>query len=229
MIETFSDAAAAAAFAAGAITDALTYRLRLRGDAFMVVTGGRSPGPVYDSLAGTGLDWAKVRITLSDERFVDIDSPDSNEKLVRERLLRKGAARAQFVSLRGTAETPQAAAEAASAALADWPTLDVVLLGMGDDGHIASLFPDSPALPLGLDRAAPPCIAVPQGEGRPPSLPRLSLSLARLAASRLVIIVASGAEKRRMLERALDPGDATELPVRALIKAAPTVRLLWSV
>jgi 6-phosphogluconolactonase len=228
MIESFSDAAAAAAFAANTIVDAVTYRLRLRGEAVVAVTGGRSPGPVYDALAVAGLDWSKVRVTLSDERFVDISSPDSNERLVRERLLQGAAARANFLSLRGTAETPQAAAEAASAALAAWPVFDVVLLGMGDDGHIASLFPGNPALASGLDRAAPPCIAVPVGEGLPPPQPRLSLSLPRLASARLILVLTSGAEKRRVLERALDDSDALDAPVRSLMKAAPTVRLLWS-
>jgi 6-phosphogluconolactonase len=99
---------------------------------------------------------------------------------------------------------------------------------MGEDGHIASLFPGNPALAAGLDRAAPACIAVPQGEGIPPAQPRLSLSLARLVSSRLVIIVAGGAEKRRVLERALDDSDSTPFPVRALLKAAPTRRILWT-
>jgi 6-phosphogluconolactonase len=228
MIETFSDAASAAAFAAETIVNALTYRLRLRADASIVVTGGHTPGPVYDALSQSGLDWSKVRITLSDERFVDITSPDSNERLVRERLLKDGPARANFLGLRGTAVTPEAAAAEASAALADWPVLDVVLLGMGDDGHIASLFPGNPALAAGLDRESPPCIAVPRGEGRAPSMPRLSLTLPRLVSSRLVIILASGAEKRRVLERAQDGGDAGELPVRALMNAAPSLRIFWS-
>jgi 6-phosphogluconolactonase len=100
---------------------------------------------------------------------------------------------------------------------------------MGEDGHIASLFPGSPALAAGLGRDAPACIAVPQGEhGAPPAQPRLSLTLPRLASSRLVIILAGGAEKRRVLERARDKADGAPLPVRALLQSAPTTRILWT-
>lgn len=217
-----------AAAAAGAIVNALSYRLRLRGAASLVVTGGRSPGAVYDALSSAALDWAKVRVTLSDERFVDAASSDSNERLVRERLLQGRAARADFVGLRGTGETPEAAAAEASARLAGWPAFDVVLLGMGEDGHVASLFPGNPALPLGLDRAAAPCIAVPQGEGRAPPQPRLSLTAPRLVSSRLAIVLAGGLQKRRVLEQALDGGDPLELPMRAIVRSAPSLRLLWT-
>ena len=228
MIEIFPDASSLAAAAAAAVVDRLSYRLRLKGSASLAVTGGRSPGAVYDALSIAALDWSKVSITLSDERFVDPDSPDSNERLVRERLLQGRAARAPFLGLRGAAATPEAAAAEASAALQAWPAFEVVLLGMGEDGHIASLFPGSPALTSGLDRDAPPCIAVPAGEGRPPAQPRLSLSLPRLASSRLVIILAGGAEKRRVLERARDKADGSPLPVRALLQSAPTTRILWT-
>jgi 6-phosphogluconolactonase len=228
VIEIFPAAASMAAAAAAAIVDRLSYRLRLRGSASLVVTGGRSPGAVYDALSAAPLDWSKVDITLSDERFVDAASPDSNERLVRERLLQGRAARASFLGLRGGAQTPQEAAAAASAALSGWPPFEVVLLGMGEDGHVASLFPGNPALPLALDRAAPACIAVPPGEGRAPPQPRLSLTLPRLASSRLVIILASGAEKRRVLERALEGGDPMDLPVRAIVKSAPSLRILWT-
>jgi 6-phosphogluconolactonase len=228
MIEIFPDPASQAAAAAQAIVQSLTYRLRHKGSAAMVGTGGRSAGAVYDALSDAPLDWAKVDVTLSDERFVDTTSPDSNERLARERLLKGRAARARFTGLRGNAATPEAAAAEASAALAGWATVDVTLLGMGEDGHIASLFPDNPALAAGLDRAAPPCIAVPRGEGMPPAQPRLSLTLPRLASSRLVLIVVSGAEKRRVLERALDDSDATPFPVKALLKSVATRRILWT-
>ena len=228
MIENFPDPASQAAAAAAAVVQSLAYRLRLKGSASMVGTGGRSAGAVYDALADAPLDWAKVDVTLSDERFVDIDSPDSNERLARERLLQGRAARARFVGLRGTAATPEAAAAEACAVLNGRPPFDVTLLGMGEDGHIASLFPGSPALAAGLERTAPPCIAVPQGDGAPPAQPRLSLSLPRLASSRLVLIIVSGAEKRRVLERALDDSDATPFPVKALLKSVTTRRILWT-
>ncbi len=228
MIEIFPDARSQAAAAASAIHDRLTYRLRLKGEASLVVTGGRSPGEAYDMLSGAPLDWAKIDVTLSDERFVDTDSPDSNERLVRERLLQCRAARARFTGLRGAAATPQQAAADAAAALSGWGPFEVVMLGMGEDGHIASLFPGSPDLAKGMARTSPPCLAIAQGEGAPPEQPRLSLSLPRLASSRLVIILASGSKKRRVLEQAEEGGDPMTLPLRGILQSAPSVRILWT-
>ncbi len=228
MIETFPDAEALADAAADAIVQALQAGLRAAGAASLVATGGRSPGAVYDRLAGAPLDWARVRVTLSDERWVAVESPDSNERLVRERLLVGRAAEARFLGLRGTSATPEAAAEAASTALEPWPDFDVVTLGMGDDGHFASLFPGNPVLALGLGADAPDCLAVPQGSGAPPPQPRLSLSLARLARAKLVLILTSGAVKRRVLDQALAGAGADVYPVHAILQASPSVRLLWT-
>jgi len=228
MIEVFQDAHALNEAAAGAIVSALETGVRLNGTASLVATGGRSPGPVYDLMALAPLDWRKVRITLSDERWVDPASPDSNERLVRERLLKHRAAEAVFHPLRDREPNPEAAAEHASALFHSWPPLDVVMLGMGDDGHVASLFPGSPALDLGLDPAAPACIAVPAGQGRPPPQARLSLTIRGLVTAGLVVILTSGDAKRAVLERALQGGDPRELPVRAVLQSARAVRIFWT-
>jgi 6-phosphogluconolactonase len=228
MIEVFQDAAALNEAAAGAVVSALETGVRLNGTASLVATGGRAPGPVYDLMSLAPLDWKRVRITLSDERWVDESSPDSNARLVRERLLRNRAAEAVFHPLRDGEPDPETAARHASALFRSWPPLDVVMLGMGEDGHVASLFPGSPALALGLDPAAPACIAVPAGEGRPPPQARLSLTIRGLVTAGLVVILASGEAKRAVLERALQGGDPRELPVRAVLQSARSVRILWT-
>jgi len=228
IIETFPDAETLAAVATDVVLDALAAGLRLRGAAGLAATGGRSPGAVYDALSPAPLDWARVRVTLTDERWVDPASPDSNEGLVRRRLLRGRAQDAHFVGLRGTAEHIEDAADQAAAALDGWPPLDVVMLGMGEDGHVASLFPGSPALPRGLDPAAPAVIAVPQGQGRPPAQPRLSLTVRPLTQAAQVLILAGGAAKRGVLEQALAGGDPLAFPVRAILQSARSVRILWT-
>ena len=228
IIEDFDDTRSLAEAAAGAVVSALETGVRLNGTASLAATGGRSPGPVYDLLALAPLDWARVRVTLTDERWVDPSSPDSNARLVRERLLRHRAAEAVFHPLRDGESDPETAARHASALFHSWPPLDAVMLGMGEDGHVASLFPGSPALDRGLDPAAPACIAVPAGEGRPPLQPRLSLTIRGLTTAGLVVILTSGAAKRAVLDQALQGGDPSELPVRAVLQSARAVRILWT-
>jgi 6-phosphogluconolactonase len=228
MIETFDDAATLAAAATGAVISALEAGLRSHGSASLAATGGRSPGPIYDALSLVPLDWDRVHVTLTDERWVDPSSDDSNEKLVRERLLRGRAADARFIGLHGHEATPEAAAAAATAQVAALPALDAVLLGMGEDGHVASLFPGSPALEHGLDRTAPACIAVPAGAGRAPAQARLSLTIRPLTTAAVTLILISGAEKRRVIEQAMAGGDPAEFPVRAVLQSAHAVRILWT-
>jgi 6-phosphogluconolactonase len=228
MIEVFEDGQALAEAAADAAVSALDSGLRRFGSAGLAATGGRSPGAVYDILALTPLDWRRIRVSLTDERWVDATSPDSNEGLVRRRLLQGRAAEATFHGLRGHERSLEAAADQASALLHTWPPFEVVLLGMGEDGHVASLFPGNPALDQGLDPDAPACIAVPAGVGRPPPQPRLSLTIRPLASAGLVILLTSGAAKRQVLEQALAGGDPKEFPVRAVLQSAKAVRILWT-
>ena len=228
MIEAFENPEALAQGAAAAIAQALDEALQARGRALFIATGGHTPGAAYDRLSTAPLDWAKVTVTLSDERWVEVDDPDSNERLLRERLLRGPAQAARLISLRGDAPTPEAAAHEAGARLAALPPADILLLGMGEDGHVASLFPGNPALSLGLAAEAPPCIPVPRGEGGPPPQARLSLSVPVLAAARQAIVLISGQAKRAVIERALAGSDARDLPVRAVLQRAPRVRLMWS-
>jgi 6-phosphogluconolactonase len=228
MIEVFGSVHGLNEAAAGAVLLALETGVRRNGTASLAATGGRMPGPVYDLMALAPLDWARVRVTLTDERWVDPASPDSNERLVRERLLKHRAADALFHPLRDREASPEAAAEHASRLFHSWPPLDAVLLGMGEDGHIASLFPGSPALERGLDPSAPDCIAVPAGEGRPPPQARLSLTTRVLTNAGLTVILASGTAKRAVLEEALQGGDPHELPVRAVLQSARAVRILWT-
>ncbi len=112
---------------------------------------------LFEALSNADLDWEDVWVTLGDERWVDPHNSASNERLVREHLLRNAAARASFVGLKNSAPDPHAGAAAAWSALADLPRpFDYMVLGMGDDGHTASLFPESPGLAAALELSAPP-------------------------------------------------------------------------
>jgi 6-phosphogluconolactonase len=226
MIETYANRTAAAEAAAAAIERGLSDGLKQRARASFVATGGSSPAPVYKRLGGARIDWARVVVTLSDERLAPPVSEHSNQRLVREHLMVGPPARAHLVPLWSEAADPEAAAMAAEPALRAMVPFDAVLLGMGEDGHIASLFPGSPALAQGLDLgSARLALGVPEPHGAPP-LPRITLTLAALTDARGVIVLISGEAKKQALERAIA---GEPLPVRALLRQerAP-VRILWS-
>ncbi len=224
MIEAYADASEASRAAAEAIADWLVAGLAEDDKASFIATGGTSPGEVYDLLSTLPLPWEHVSVTLSDERWVAPDSPDSNSRLLRERLLVGEAAQANFVPLWSNAPTAEDAAEAAEAAVAELLPADVVLLGMGEDGHIASLFPGSPVLEEGLDPLGGSLvIAAPEGAPAPPQ-DRLSLTLYALRQSYLILVLIRGEAKRRVIE------DGAGLPIHALLDAVgeTPVRIIWS-
>jgi len=216
MPEVFPGSAQLADAAADAIEAVLQGALDARGHACLVATGGRMPGPVYDRLSQAELDWAKVAVTLSDERQVDADSPNSNARLLRDRLFVGHASRARFLPLTDYAEP----------ALKKLLPFDAVMLGMGEDGHIASLIPGSPVMALAMDPDGAALTAEsPQGFGSPPT-PRITLTLSALLQSRAIFLLIAGEAKRQVIAEA-EAG--AEYPVRALLKQdrAP-VRILWT-
>lgn len=223
MIESFPDEAALADAATAATVAALSTGLAARGHASLIGTGGRSPAPVYDALSGADLDWGRVTVSLSDDRFVPMTSPDSNERLVRERLLRGAAAAATFLPLYSSVPTPDAAADIAESHLRALAPFDMLFLGMGEDGHIASLIPGSPVMDQGLDPAGERfVIGVPAGVGSPP-IARISLTLRALLQARAILVLIRGAVKRQIVEA------GSGLPVHALLKQAKApVRVLWA-
>lgn len=199
---------------AEAVYQALADDLVNQSRALLVVSGGSTPVPFFKALAQKPLEWARVDITLADERWVDEQSSDSNAKLVRENLLQGPAAAANFVPLTSDAGTPEegvAAVAEATAGLA-WPA-SVVILGMGGDGHTASLFPDSQELGLALSTDEP-LVAV-----RTPSQPqpRITFSADRLHQAKRHILHITGDDKRTVLANAMGGDDVRTLPIRAFL------------
>jgi 6-phosphogluconolactonase len=180
------------------VTESLRESLTTLGTASLVVSGGRTPAGFFDELSQTCLDWSRITITLADERRVGEDSPHSNAASVRTHLLQGHAAAARFLPL----YLPGEGVAAANIRLAEFPTqFDVVVLGMGDDGHTASIFPDSPQRDAALfDASRHPLLAV---EGKAPVTARLTLTAARLLATRRLIVHITGESKWQVLGRAL--------------------------
>jgi 6-phosphogluconolactonase len=216
-IETYPFTRALAEAAAFAIEQQLRQGLKTRGRASLVATGGRSPGPVYDALHKARIDWSRVVVTLSDERCVEPTAPESNQRLLRERLLTGEPHKAHFIPLWPLPD------EAALTALAPF---DAVMLGMGEDGHIASLLPRAPNLAEGMDPTSGRLtFTVPEGVGNPP-VARTSLTLPALLQARAIFILIAGDAKREIIAQA-DAG--ADYPVRALLAQDQVpVRVLWS-
>ncbi|MBK5001819.1 6-phosphogluconolactonase [Pseudomonas sp. S31] len=197
------------------VAERLRAAIASKGQACVVLSGGRSPVPFLEKLAGEALDWSKVTVSLADERWVPVEHPDSNAGLLARHLFKGEAGRARFVGLYQQAENLDAAALKADQALAELPPIDVLVLGMGDDGHTASLFPGSPNLAQGLDLAGSrrclPLLA--------PSVPhqRLSMSRSLLASAAFIALAVQGPGKLATLRAALAGTAIDEMPIRAFL------------
>lgn len=215
---------------AGEIVSRLTDGVSARGAASLVVSGGTTPGDLFDSLSTQSVPWDKVWITLSDERWVAPDRDESNERLVRTRLLKGAAAAAKLVPLKTTDASPDAAKAKVDTAISAMPRpFDVVLLGMGDDGHTASLFPRAAGLGTALDATRPDLVQAVHAEHASATSDRISLTLRAILDSKLVVLLVRGDAKRDAYRKAAAGTDALEAPVRAVLHQSQTpVRVYWS-
>lgn len=225
-LREFADAATLTAALTQHVAQRLKEDLAQQDQAVLVVSGGRSPVPLFQSLSNQILVWSRVLITLADERWVPPDHPDSNEALVRQHLIKGRAATAQFQPLWTGRATPEAAVPRLCEAFeALSRPFSQVILGMGEDGHIASLFPDAAQLADGLSTQAA-VLAV-----HPTWAPhvRMSQSLQSLLNTRDIVLMISGAEKKAILERALGDGPVEDLPVRAILRQTTVpVSVFWA-
>lgn len=213
--ETLDDAAAALACALERVA---TDAIEARGEALIAVSGGRTPASVFDRLARRDIDWSRVTVTLTDERWVAEDDAHSNAALVRRHLLVGPAAAARFVPLYGGEPDPHAGHDACEARLRALPLpLDAAYLGMGEDGHIASLFPGRDDFISDTGH----CVPVPASADRSA---RMSLTASTLLAARSVFLLFSGRAKHHCYRDARQPGPAADLPVRLLFEL-PQARL----
>ena len=224
----FPDGVALSHALSGEIKVDLEEAIQVRGVASLVVSGGRTPARLFEQLRTEKVDWRHVWVALADERWVDTNDAASNERLVREHLLTGAAAAARFVGLKNPAPTPEAGADWAWRALSRVPRpYDVIVLGMGNDGHTASLFPGSLALARALDAGAPPgCVAV---NALTAPHARVSLNLAALLDARRIILHIEGEAKWQIYQKARAAGSTNELPVRAVLHQQEVpVDVYWS-
>jgi len=212
----YPDRAALMTGLTGVVAGELAVALAQDGKATLSVPGGTTPGPVFDALSRVDIDWARVAVVLNDERWVPEDSPRSNTRVLRERLLVGRAAAATLIPLYAPVPQPEAALAALGAGLAAHLPITVLILGMGTDLHTASLFPGADRLAEALDAAAPPLLPM---RAEAAGEPRITLTAPVLQAARHIHILITGAEKRALIAGALHKPVA-EAPIRVILDLA---------
>lgn len=223
----FDDSAVLAQALAHAVAADLRGAIARRGRARIALSGGSTPRAFLAALSAQVLDWAQVTVVPVDERWVLPDDTRSNQRLLRETLLHGAAAQATLLPLWRPAPTPEAALQPVLTRVANEALpLDIAVLGMGEDGHVASLFPDLLRPEIGLQRnGRAPVLAV-RSAAAPE--PRMTLTLSAIFTAPALYLHIEGAAKRRVLDTAASDPNST-LPIRALLTGAPTPpTLYWS-
>lgn len=214
---------------AARICDLLTEGIHRRGQASLAVSGGSTPIPLFRRLAETDLEWDRVTVSLVDERWVEPEDRDSNENLVRAWLLRHKAAAARFIPMKTPAATALQGEEACALWQREIPLpYDCLILGMGNDGHTASLFPAASNLAAAVDLSSNKiCLAIQPPPAAPPA--RMTLTLPAILASRQLFLHLQGEEKKKTLARARQAGEAREMPIRFILRQETTpLAVYWS-
>jgi 6-phosphogluconolactonase len=215
----FSDVGALQSKLAAETEKILRDALAQRQEASLIVSGGKSPIGFFAKLAAVDLAWDRVHVSLADERWVNPASIDSNERLVREHLLTNRAAHAKFLPLMSSHATAAEALVSRTRELLSMPRpFDCVVLGMGEDGHTASLFPGDASLPSALDAEAQPALVAVTKPPHPAApYARISLNLAAILHARQVVLMISGEAKRAVFEAARDGAPPTQYPIAAVL------------
>jgi 6-phosphogluconolactonase len=227
-MHSFGSGPALADGLADRVAAALSQAIAARGEATLAVSGGSTPKAFFEALSSRSIDWAKVKVTLVDERFVPEDNPRSNHLLVKTHLLKNAAAAAQFVPLYRPEATIEDAAITASGIIPGMTEpFDAAILGMGTDGHTASFFPSGDHLAAALDLSLPRRVMTMEAPGAGEA--RLTLSFSALHDAGLLVVHIEGAEKKGVFEKALSGTDEADMPIRAVLKrAATTPEIYWA-
>lgn len=219
----FADGAELARRLAERVATELGAALYARGRALLAVSGGSTPKRFFAELSRAAIDWRAVEITLADERWVPSSDERSNARLVRGQLLNDAAAAARFLPLQIDGHTPDSGAEVLEREFAQRLPIDVLILGMGNDGHTASLFPDGDHLDAALDPAGARMLLPMHAPGAPE--PRITFTLPALVSARHLHLHIEGAAKQAVLREALGRG---ALPIAKVLSACQRGVDVWT-
>ncbi|MGV8938462.1 MAG: 6-phosphogluconolactonase [Allorhizobium sp.] len=226
-LNSFDNGAALAAALADAVAGALGAAISARGQATIAVSGGSTPKAFFQALSTRPLDWSHVTVTLVDERFVAADHPRSNHLLVSTHLLQNAASSARFVPLFREGMSAEQAAVQLTDEFSNIHPFDVVVLGMGNDGHTASFFPGGSQLAEAIDLALPRRVMTMEAEAAGET--RLTFSFPSLEDARLLVLHIEGAEKMAVLQKAQSGDDENQMPIRAVLNRAKSkTEIYWA-
>ena len=207
------------------IGEILTEAIRKRGRASMAVSGGGTPTPLFKEFSLLSIDWAKVDLTLVDDRWVDAKNSDSNELLVRTHLIKNKAAKVNFIPLKNDSKTAKEGQKISEEMLKNITLpFDVVVLGMGSDGHTASLFPCSDELPDAMDLNNLNYLISTSPKTAP--YQRLSLTARVIIDAKNVFLHLNGSDKLHTLESAMEYKDSSRMPIYAFLENG--LSIYWS-
>ena len=231
----FPDADARAARLAEIIAARLELAIARDGAALLALSGGSTPDRLHGALAAMDINWSRVTVIPVDERWVDLDHPGSNEAFIQRTLIDRGAP-ARLVGLKTDGVRPADGLDAAEARLqAIGRKPDAIIFGMGNDGHTASWFPEAEGLEAAIDSAngkALAAVTAHQSAVTGELVDRITLTLPWSLAAPLKILLMQGDAKRETYNTACGDGspagDVSEMPVRALLRAAPDLWPAWS-
>ncbi|PCH96141.1 MAG: 6-phosphogluconolactonase [Gammaproteobacteria bacterium] len=199
------------------VSQILQSAIAARGKASIAVSGGSTPKGFFKVLSNKAIDWQKVTITLADERWVDINDDASNTRLVHENLLQNNAAAAKFFHLKqGEHLCDETLADLNLAANNTLLPLDVLILGMGEDGHTASLFPCSDQIEQALDKSNKSALMKVEPKTAPHQ--RITFSFATLKQSKNTFLHVCGTSKKQVLDKALAATNIFDMPIRAFLQ-----------
>lgn len=222
---TFANDAALAESFAHTVAANLRAAIDARGHALIGVSGGSTPREFFKHLSNQDLDWSRVTITLCDDRWVPPTSDRSNEHLLRETLLRNKASKATFAPLHIDAPDPESALANVQANVAKLRMpFDVIVLGMGSDGHTASLFPDGDHLVEASDPNTK-ARALPMRAPDAPE-PRITLTLPALIDTHALYLHIEGADKKAVFDKAMTSDDSSA-PIRKVLKASRVTPIVY--
>jgi len=218
VFKNFDEKATLQQAAADWIAAKLDDAINRRGSAVFMGSGGRTPGPIYETLSQASLDWAKVQVGLCDERWVDSDHPASNGAMLERTLLQNKAAAADYVPMKTMGDDPFAVVEHVNDLYLDAGLTDVMLLGMGPDAHTLSWFSDARGYATAIDpdtNSVVAAIEAIESEVTGPNLLRMTLTQPCVSYARNVLLLITGADKREVFESA-----PTDAPVSVMKRAA---------